>query len=119
MTGKIKDTDDLQKYQKDYSETKLWNKLSVFAGKIGREALYQTLVLYYVMKSPNVSMKYKATVCGALGYLILPFDMIPDAIPALGLTDDISAIAVAYKAVLDAVTPEIEQQARDKIKEWF
>ena len=71
------------------------------------------------MKSPDVTLKDKSVIIGALGYLILPLDLIPDFIPIVGITDDVSAIALAYKTVKGSITPEIEAQARNKIKDWF
>ena len=118
-TRKPKNREELKKYQGEYSETKLWNKLRKFAGKLGKDVVYQILVLYYVMKSPDVPLKTKSIVIGALGYLILPIDLIPDVIPVLGFTDDAAAIAMAYKAVKDSITPDIEKQAHGKISEWF
>ncbi len=116
---KPKDTDELTTYQGEYSETKLWSKLSKFARQLGKDLVYQVLVLYYVMKSPDVPFKTKSIIVGALGYLILPLDLIPDVIPMLGFTDDAAAIAQAYMAVKNSITPDIEAQARNKTNEWF
>lgn len=119
MSKKINNTDELKKYQKDYSDSKLWNKLAKFAGKLGNQTVYQVLVLYYMMKSSDVSIKDKSIILGALGYLILPLDLIPDAIPVLGFTDDVSAIAMAYKTIQSSITPDIEEKANRKLAEWF
>lgn len=110
---------DLVKYQNEYSEEKLWDKLKKFAVKLGGKATYYALVLYYVLQSPDVTVSNKALILGALGYFILPIDLIPDVIPALGFTDDAAALALAYKAVQASVTPEIEAKAQAKIDEWF
>lgn len=110
---------DLVKYQDNYSEPKLWDKLKKFAVKIGSGPTYYVLVLFYVMKSPGVSLEHKALIIGALGYFILPVDLIPDVIPALGFTDDIAALTLAYQAVKNSVTPDIEEKAKSKLAEWF
>ena len=54
-----------------------------------------------------------------LGYLILPLDLIPDAIPVLGLTDDAAAIKLAYDTIRTSITPEIERRATAKLCQWF
>ncbi|MGN1215549.1 MAG: YkvA family protein [Candidatus Cryptobacteroides sp.] len=110
--------DDLLKYQEQYSEDKLWEKVKKFAKKIGGKTLYYVLVLYYVLQSKNVPAQNKALILGALGYFILPIDLIPDVIPAMGFVDDGAALALAYKAVKDSVTPEIEEKAKAKLGEW-
>ena len=106
-------------YQKYFSESDFWKKLSKVAINLGRETVYYALVLYYVLMSPNVSLGNKAIIMGALGYLILPIDLIPDAVPLLGLTDDAGAIKLAYDTVKVSVTPQIKQQAEQRLASWF
>ena len=77
------------------------------------------LVLFYTLKSPKVNVRDKAVILGALGYFILPVDLIPDFIPALGFTDDFAALMLALKAISESVTPEYEAQADAKLLEWF
>lgn len=107
------------KYRNDYSSEKLWKKLKEYAKVLGREVVYHILVLYYVMIDSKTPLKYKAIITGALGYLILPTDLIPDAIPGLGFSDDVAAIMAAYKAVKSSISPEIENRARIKLQTWF
>lgn len=109
--------DDLERYQGEYSEAKFWRKLGRFAESLGKEVVYQILVLYYVMET--LPLKEKALVIGALGYLILPFDLVPDFIPILGFSDDASAILMVYQHVKSHITPVIEYYARTKLEELF
>ena len=41
----------------------------------------------------------------ALAYFILPFDLIPDMIPALGFTDDAALLAAVIGLVSSHITP--------------
>jgi len=109
----------LTKYQKFFSESKFWETLKKLAIRLGEQTLYYVLILYYTLKSPDVSDENKKIIKGALVYLILPFDFVPDFIPVAGLLDDAAAIKLAYETIKASVTPEIEQQAKDKIAEWF
>ena len=111
--------ENYEKYEKYYSEEGLMDKLKKFAKKAGIKTVYTALLLYYVLLSKDVPLKEKGLIIGALGYLILPVDLIPDAIPVLGFTDDLAALAYAIHAVRSYISPEIEEQAQGKLKDWF
>ena len=114
-----KQPQDVTIYEKNYSESGFWDKAAKVAKKAGGKAIYCALILYYILKSDEVSTKDKALIMGALGYFILPVDLIPDAIPVVGFTDDVAALVGCYMAVKANVTPEIEAQAQAKYREWF
>ena len=59
--------------------------------------LYVALILYYLIQSDKVSLKDKAIIIGALGYLISPLDAVPDAIPIAGLSDDLGVLLLRIK----------------------
>lgn len=44
------------------------------------------------LKDENTPGKHKMIIIGALGYFILPVDLIPDFIPVAGFTDDAAAL---------------------------
>ena len=106
-------------YAKHFNETSLLKKLKKVARKIGRKAVYYVFVLYYVARDPSVPTSLKIKVFGALGYFILPIDLIPDAILGLGFTDDIIALAWAFYSMRNYITPEIKKKARDRVRQWF
>lgn len=110
---------NIEYYQSEYSESGLWKKVKTVAKKAGIKTIYMVLLLHYVLKSPNVSIEDKAKIYGALGYFILPIDLIPDFIPIVGYSDDVAALAYALHAVWKNVTPEIKQQAQQKLRSWF
>ena len=109
----------IQKYAPHFSENKLWKKLGKMAKKARVHTIYAVLLCYYVLNSPNVSTQDKAIIWGALGYFIFPLDLIPDAIPVVGFTDDLAALVYALRTIWVNVTPEIKQQAHEKLKMWF
>ena len=61
----------------------------------------------------------KAIIIGALGYMISPIDVIPDAIPIAGLTDDLAVLLYVLKRVWTGIDPEIIAQAKEKLSKWF
>lgn len=110
---------DYLNYKNHYSPAALWEKLKKSAQALGKNAVRHILILYYVMTDPNTPFKYKAMIAGALGYLIFPIDMIPDAIPVVGYSDDMAAIMAVYKACQDCISPQIKAKAEAKLSSWF
>ena len=112
-------TNALTSYQWHYTNSKFWSKIAQVAKHLGRKVMFYALCLYFVMKSGDVSIKDKAIIIGALGYLIAPIDLLPDYIPGLGLTDDAAALKIAYDTVKGSITPEIEALVNSKLNKWF
>lgn len=110
--------DDLSKYERQYSEPKFWKKVAAAAKKVGIKAIYAALVLYYSLQSPKISTKDKRIIWGALGYFILPLDLLPDFLP-IGYTDDMAALLLALYKVANNITPEVKKAAEDKVATWF
>ena len=78
------------------------------------KVLYPALQLYFLLQAKDVPMKAKTLIVGALGYLILPTDLVPDFIPALGFTDDLTALMVALRTLNKYLTPDINARAKDQ-----
>ena len=110
---------EVEKYTDEYSEEGLWDKIRDNVTSIGIALIYKALQLYYVAQSPNCPMKVKAGIYGALGYLISPFDFIPDFMPAVGYTDDAAAIGVALILAQMYINDDIKMKAEGKIKDIF
>ena len=51
--------------------------------------------------------RHKALLVGLLGYLALPFDLVPDFIPVAGQLDDAIVVALTLRAILRDGGPEI------------
>ncbi len=110
-------TINVQEYEKQFSEEKFWDKVANVAKKAGIKTIYHALRLFYGMYS--LPIEKKAIVVGALGYFILPADLIPDFIVALGYTDDAAVLAAAAAALKDVLSKESDVKAKDKLGEWF
>lgn len=106
--------------EKQYeNDQKFWNKLMKFGKKIGEKTAYYSLLLYYAAKSPTVPKSSKMIIVGALSYLILPVDLIPDFIPVVGLADDSAVIATAVYKISQHIDEKIENQAKEKLASIF
>lgn len=110
---------DMSKYRQYFDESKLWAKLKKVARKAGVKVVYAALILYYLTRSDEVPTLEKVKIYGTLGYFILPTDLIPDAVVALGYTDDLAALAWAIWSLRKYITPELKQMADAKLTEWF
>ena len=115
----MKTPNNIEQYQDYYSEPQFWDKLKSVAKKAGIKAVYAALVLYYALQNPAISLKDKGMILGALGYFILPVDLIPDFLPALGYTDDLAALVIVFSKVAKCITPETKAKAKAKLAVWF
>ena len=79
---------------------------------------YWILVIYYALQSPTLPAKDKAKIIAALAYLIFPLDLIPDAIPVVGVLDD-AALLFALFRLFVTIDDSIRAQAREKTRQWF
>ena len=70
-------------------------------------------------QEPEDLRKDRAKILGALGYFLLPIDIIPDFIPLAGYTDDLAALTWGVYCVIKSITPEVKAQAAAKLHEWF
>lgn len=111
--------DNYDKYRKYFSDDQFWGKLKKLARKAGIKIVYAALLLYYVLRNPATPRADRTKIIGALGYLILPADLIPDFLPAVGYTDDLAALMWALYSVARNVTPEVKIMARQKLGDWF
>ena len=107
------------KYETHYNENSFWNKVKYYAKKAGVKLIYIALLLYYYLQSSRVSTKDKAIIYGALGYFIFPFDIIPDYIPFIGYTDDLSILIYAYNKVKSKIDDDMRDKARNKLNSFF
>ncbi len=110
---------DFMKYKDDYSSEGFIEKISRVAKRAGAKLVYVALILYYTLQSNDVSMKDKAIIIGALGYLISPLDIIPDAIPIAGLSDDLAVLLYVVKKVWGEVPDTVREKAHAKLSKWF
>lgn len=62
---------------------------------------------YRLVRDPRVPMRRRLVAGAALAYVVVPVDLIPDAIPGLGQTDDILVLALALRFLMEAAGPEV------------
>ena len=110
---------DFMSYANKFSQTEFVEKISKVAKRAGAKLVYAALILFYTLQSDKISIKDKAIIIGALGYLISPLDVVPDAIPIAGLSDDLAVLIYVLKLVWTDVDPSIKERAEKKLSQWF
>ena len=110
---------DFMNYSGKFSKKEFAEKLARIAKRAGAKLVYAALILYYTLQSDKVSKSDKAIIIGALGYMISPLDVIPDAIPIAGLTDDLAVLLYVLKKVWTDIDPAIMDQAKKRLSKWF
>ena len=103
---------DFMAYKDKFTQSAFVEKISHVAKRAGAK-------MVYTLESDKVALKDKAMIIGALGYLISPLDVIPDAIPIAGLSDDLAVLIFVLHKVWGDVSEDAKQKAHDKLAQWF
>ncbi len=106
-------------YANKFSQADFVEKIARIAKRAGAKLVYAALILYYTLQSDKISTANKAMIIGALGYMISPLDVMPDAIPIAGLTDDLAVLLFVLKKVWTDIDPEIQEKAKSRLSKWF
>ena len=106
---KVSEEELIAKYQKHFDKNiamKLLvklrkatrNKPKVIAGATGTIVLSLGKLLS-ALDNPATPTHLKALIIGAIGYIVLPVDLIPDITPGIGYADDLASVAGVVAAV--------------------
>jgi uncharacterized membrane protein YkvA (DUF1232 family) len=89
----------------------MFTKLKSISAKIKREIKVYQLV----QKDSRTPRLAKILLWIAVGYTLLPFDIIPDFIPILGQLDDIIIIPALIILALKMIPKEVVEEYRAKV----
>lgn len=110
---------DFMSYSSKFTSGEFMDKISKIAKRAGAKLVYAALILFYTLQSDKISIKDKAIIIGALGYLVSPLDVVPDAIPIVGLGDDLTVLIYVLNKVWGDVPEDVKTKAREKLGKWF
>lgn len=83
-------------------------KLKAIAAKLKAEfAFYQQL-----QKHPQTPKLAKALLWLAIGYVLMPFDLIPDFLPIIGQLDEVVIVPFLLYCALKLTPPEVVMECR-------
>ncbi|MAK59651.1 MAG: hypothetical protein CMK09_01610 [Ponticaulis sp.] len=92
------------------SRARLLPKLMRVAGKI--PFADDLAASWYCAQDPDTPLKVKLVLLAALGYFVIPTDLLPDVIMGLGFTDDATVLATALSIVGGQIQPQHRRAAR-------
>jgi uncharacterized membrane protein YkvA (DUF1232 family) len=103
----------------EISSVTFWRKLRGMVAIAGRKTLFSSLVLFNCLKDRDTPAWARGVIVGALGYLILPTDLIPDMLPGVGYGDDWSTIVVALGTVAAYIKETHKLRAKEQLDKLF
>lgn len=83
--------------------------------RLGRVFKSELAVYKLVLKDSKTPFLGKLFLALAVGYLLMPFDLIPDFIPVLGLLDDVIIVPLLVVISLKLIPREIIDKYRKQI----
>ncbi|MCB9609777.1 MAG: DUF1232 domain-containing protein [Polyangiaceae bacterium] len=101
------------------NEQSFFSKLGRFALDMGEDLVTNAILLWLVVVSDEMPLTAKATALGAIAYLIMPLDAIPDALGPLGFTDDGAVLLAALAQIEINITPSMRADARRRARKLF
>ena len=110
---------NIQQYIKYFDEIQLFDKLGVVGKKIGSKVVFYVIIMVTLIGDTKIPLKVRLVFMAALGYLILPTDLVADLLPAIGFTDDIAFLSFAISNAREYITPEVKDKANQKLGQWI
>ena len=87
--------------------------------RAGRVIAQPALEGFELIIDNSTPPQVRISIMGALTYLIVPVDLIPDFITATGFSDDLVALTAVIGLWQHHITPEIRFRAKSKLDKWF
>jgi len=73
-------------------------------------------VVWGIMRDPRTPVGLKGLLAAALAYVVLPVDLIPDAIPILGQADDLTVLLLVLDLFIQNAPPEVRAEHTTRAK---
>lgn len=75
-----------------------------------RNLVLQARLVWLLFRDPRVPLWLKALPLGALVYVLVPTDLLPDLAIGLGQLDDIAAIVLGFGTFISLCPPEVVEE---------
>ena len=73
-------------------------------------------VIWGLVRDPRTPIHLKGLLVAALAYLVMPFDLIPDAIPILGQADDLTVLMLVLDLFIANAPAEVRKDHLERAK---
>lgn len=83
---------------------------------VGRQFKTDLKVYRLVLKDSRTPMMAKVVLGAAVGYALMPFDLIPDFLPVVGHLDDVIIIPGLVYMALKLIPKELVEEHRARVK---
>ena len=87
--------------------------------KAGRSIAKPALEVLEMAIDPLTPTNVRISLIASLAYLIMPLDLLPDFIPAIGFSDDFVALTAVLSIWSKYMTPAIRIRAEEKLNKLF
>jgi uncharacterized membrane protein YkvA (DUF1232 family) len=67
-------------------------------------------VVWGILRDPRTPIGLKGMLAAALAYVVLPVDLVPDAIPILGQADDLTVLLLVLDLFIQNAPPEVRTE---------
>lgn len=101
--------------REEHVRANFWRTVKRAAGRI--PFMEELVAAYYCALDSKTPMRAKAILLGALAYFVLPIDVIPDFLVAVGFTDDVAVLTAAITTVSAHITPAHRAAAKQALAE--
>ena len=73
-------------------------------------------VIWGLIRDPRTPLPLKGLLVAALAYLVMPFDLIPDAIPILGQADDLTVLMLVLDLFIANAPAEVRRDHLERAR---
>ena len=87
--------------------------------KLGIKLIYSILLMYYAYQSEYTPPWARRIITGAIAYLLLPIDGVPDLTPFIGFTDDLGVISFGLVSIACYINTDVRDNAKLKLSSFF
>lgn len=84
---------------------------------VGRRFKTDLKVYRLVLKDSRTPLTAKVLLGAAVGYALMPFDLIPDFLPVIGHLDDVIIVPGLVYMALKLIPKELVEECKARVKE--